>query len=384
MQKVISALKWFFSNFFFLTIGVGVVQFVWWFRVAPPLPGEDNTDAYITGIVLLIIYGLTITFWKFAKNSYIKDFLLSASIFWLLINIAYSGWFKPFLDDSINCKGTTYFLTYHSDYWFSSWDYYQVTKWRGTSYKKIYWGYAPGALPSKLICDEKTNEVKLLNYVNYLMFSDSIFDAKPIILFDISDAIIFDNLSYGLLSYSSNDGDGTQKYLLTICEPDKPETCKLIPIDHSIPVTQNENGNLIHDIGNNEIYILFDEKIYFAYGSETRKFDLLTSKKFSDLEHYSVAGYRTDNAYVYIFYECKLSPDHSNCACDYIPFSYTTPKQKDVRLTVGESDDKTHKLNVFIGGELVFVYQVSFDNKKCHGGCPESRCLVAGCITPGQ
>jgi hypothetical protein len=386
MDKVISALKWLLTILFFLAIIVGVVQYAWWFRVAPPLPGEDNTSAYITGIVLLVIYGLTTTFWKFAKNIYLKGFLLSASIFWLLANIAYIGWFKPFLDDSVNCNGSAYFVTYHQDYWFSDWDYYQVTKWHGTSYKKIYWGYPPSGLPNKMICYEKENEIKAFSDT-YLRFSDraDIFDSKPVTQFDQGFETTLGSLSYRLHSYdSSENADGVRKYLLTICEPDKTETCKFIPIDHSSPTTQDETGNLIADLGTNEIYILFNEIIYFAYGDETRKFDLLASKKLSDLEHYSVAGYRKDNAYVYVLYECDLSPDHSNCECYYIPFSYTTPEQKDVKLAFGEGNGKNIKLNVFIGNELVFVYQVSFDDNKCRWGCPESQCLAVVCTTPGQ
>lgn len=266
-----------------------------------------------------------------------------------------------------------YFVTYHPEP--LDWSYYRIIKWYGISYKEIYWGYT-GINLDKMICDGIANDVKVFN-TKRLLFSDSVSDSKPVTHFDWLDVVQIDNLSYNLYSYaSSENGDEVQKYLLTICERDKPETCEYVPIEHSSYLVDNEDGDLMLDIGTKELYILFDGKIYAANGNRVNKFDTLAFEK-----KYYVAGYANDRVYTYILYACI---PYSGEGCDSIPFSYSTAGRQDVALRVDKYLTQTHKLSVYIGNKLVFVYDVVYDKDKCQDGCPQPQCLVDGCYIPGK
>jgi len=378
MNNATSAIKWFLRNFFFLIIIIKIVQYLWWFWVAPPLTNVYNASAYWSGITLLLIYGVTVICWKLVNKTGIKLFLLISSIFWLLAGTAYLGWFKPSLVNSINCSGTSYFITYHADYWFSSWNYYQIIKWRGTSYKEIYWDYRLSA--NKMICDEQENKMKTVTR-SFLQMSDNVdvFDAESSTVYEVeSQTDYVKGISYSLYSYKYLvDGVEMRSYLLTECGTGNFESCKEFPVDHSSLAEDYEDGYIFVDLNTNDLYIFFDGKFHSVYGDKTRKIDLLASQR-----TYQVLGYSKNNTYTYLLLVCR--PPASLKDCSYIPFSYTTKKLESVELKIDKNILRTHKLFVYIGDKLVFVYGVFIDMNKCSAGCPHPQCMINGCIIPSQ
>ncbi|MCG2784021.1 MAG: hypothetical protein L6461_02835 [Anaerolineae bacterium] len=378
MSKAISAIKWLISSFFFLIIPVAVLIYLWWFWVAPPLTNTHNASAFWSGVILLLIYSVTVIFWRLVNNAGLKLFLLLFSIFWLFANTAYLGWFKPSLVDSITCNGTSYFMTFHADYWFSSWNYYQIIKKRGTEYKEIYWDYRLSA--NKMICDEQEKKMKAV-IRSFLQLSDKIdiFDTESSTVYEMeSRTDNLEGISYSLYSYKHLvDGVEMQSYLLTECKASNFESCKEIPIDHSLLAEEYEYGYIFVNLSTNDIYIFFDGKFHSIYGDETRKIDLLASQR-----TYQVLGYSKNNTYTYLLLVCR--PPSSLKDCTYIPFSYTTKKPQSVELKIDKNILRTHKLFVYIGGNLVFIYDVFIDMNKCSAGCPHSQCMIEGCTIPGQ
>jgi hypothetical protein len=173
------------------------------------------------------------------------------------------------------------------------------------------------------------------------------------------------------------DGVEIQGYLLTECKTNNFESCKEIPVDHSSLAEEYEDGYIFVDLSTNDLYIFFDGKFHSVYGDETRKIDLLASQR-----TYQVLGYSKNNTYTYLLLVCR--PPSSLKDCTYIPFSYTTKKPQSVELKIDKNILRTHKLFVYIGGNLVFAYDVFIDMNECSTGCPHSQCLTDGCTIPDQ
>ena len=369
MQKNINSLiKWLGKYFFVTTIGVFFYIYIKGFQIAP-FRFVSSDPALSHGAILLAIYSLIVIFLTITNNRTCSTtFLVFAAILFFCFLSLYVNYFKPNVVSHTTCNGTTYYLTLHPNSPTTvDWYHYRLTKWRGLSeYDSDFFAFSATYL-NKIVCDEKTKQVRTFNTSGHLYHAD---DGEQGFYYDWNFSTTVNNLKYDLYSYDKNH---IRRYVFTVCSPEKVDSCQIIPVDHSSPEDQDEKGSVIADMVTNDVYFLFDGKIFFTYGDETRKFNHLASN-----EQYNIASYQKNASFAYVLYECE------NYECYCIPFSYSTTESKDVKLKIDDIDEKTKELSVYIGSDLVFTYKVIHDESKCRWGCPESQCLVEGCTIPGQ
>jgi len=369
MHKIISAIRWVGNNFFVVTLGILIFIYLWGFQIAPFVFVFSDT-AFVFGIILLAIYGAIVMFLKFTKNQTCsRIFLTFVTIFFFCLIVPYVYYFKPSLTSSAKCNGTTYYLTIHPNSPITvDWYHYRLTKWDGLfKYDSTLFGLA-ASYSYEMTCDEKENQVRIFDSLNSLYYTDGTesryYDSGY-------HQVSINDKTYELASY---DVDGIRRYIVVECADETADSCQLNPVDHSSPSVQDEMGSVIADVNTNELYILFDGKVYFAYGDESRKFNNLASIKAENRIQYSIASYQRNNSYFYVLYMCDFA---EYADCDYIRFSYSTPDQENANLVIDKAADT---LSVYIADKLIFTKGLS--DSSCDDGCLDSRCHIEGCLIP--
>ena len=399
--------------FFLITIGLLIVLYWQWFRVAP-LQSDDYDGTYTFGIMLLLFYGLftipaiskdkprlqpplicIVILLYLANSLYVAYHTLFALSFVLgiglivfvlyalftfpaiitrnepkrgyghafsviaillfLANGVYLGNNMPEVITSVDCNGATYLVAYHPP--FADWDYYTITVWKGWfDYKASFLGYNMSNYSSKLTCDKNTNEVRLFTGSSAGLAQSFGSENHT---YDWQAEASFRNIDYGLYSYSVDD---IQHYLVTACGPGSPDSCEYIPVDQSVvPPRQYEyidqSGNLIADPQTGDIYVLIDGKICADLQNKSRKIKTIATR---DVNFHTPAGSTNPvNYYGLAAYQTGQAFDYMLYSCDdksgeceYIPFSYTTPGQENAFLEVSS----TNQLSVYLGGRKIFTY----------------------------
>jgi hypothetical protein len=162
MNNTFNAARWVSKNFFFISIAVLVVFYLRWFRLTPFVFGDDPTDAFILGCVLLFILLVVSTFLARTTNGPLKFLLLMLNIPFLLVNSLYLFVHIPWLETTVQCNGIRYYISQGAPLFDEQWTYVQMSKWKGISYESRFFGYAPGAGGNEIICDEKRKEAHFI------------------------------------------------------------------------------------------------------------------------------------------------------------------------------------------------------------------------------
>lgn len=374
MQKTINSLiKWLVKHLFLIANIALICIYLAEFQIAS-FVFVLSDQAFYFGFILLAIYSCTSIILAFIRPRACSIIFLVATtlFFWVLI-IFYTGYHRPYLVSSVKCNGITYYLTIHPNSPITiDWYHYRLTKWDGLSnYDSTFFGLSAEYL-HKITCDKEANQIRVFGFGNTLYYTEKVEGQYDGQFYDWQFGTTINNYNYDLESYEVN---GLQKYIMLVCSDDTVESCQIIPIDHSTSSAQKEKGSVIADTSTNDIYILFDGKINYAYGNESREFKNLASVNAENNHQYNIVTYAQSDRYSYVLYVCS-STDYSDC--DYIPFSYSTPDDESANLEISKD---ANQLVVYIGEKLVFAFN-NVNNPKCFSNCSKSQCFVDDCTIP--
>lgn len=271
--------KWFFHNFFTITLGVFLIIYMRWFRLTPLVfdgSYNDPNSAYIAGLILFGLSALftTIT-WLTRSHHLLRIIPGFLTIVLFCLNFIHIYFFLPGLTASARCNGKSFYLTDNSGTLFDFWSYHQFTIWESPfAYKSMFFGYG-GWREYQIVCDKGQDEVNVIapaiealvytygeNSRTYLSSSTTLKEQR---YFVAEEWVVFEDCNEGEHYWEC------EEYVYTLY------TCNLeYKSCHPLPVRFLSDfyifGYLEADEGTNEVHFYDndDDSLIFAYGDHPR------------------------------------------------------------------------------------------------------------------
>jgi hypothetical protein len=280
MNNISNAIKWAIRNFFFITIAIFIIIYLWWFRLTPFVFLDDPTTAFVGGFILLIVYLAFSLALSLSKHVFLKAIFYFFNFIFLMVNVLYLEIHIPRIETSKKCNGETYYITYGAPLLDEQWTYVQVSKWKGLVYESHFWGYAPGSAANDIICDtnrKETHFIRNFSDPSTLIFIDG---ENPQGFYEYASARLKNSL-YFLSEDWSIENCTNEQYWACDISVYTLYKCKSNYTDcNPLPITYTSGDvdflELRADETTNEI-ILFehysgsdDETLIFTYGENSR------------------------------------------------------------------------------------------------------------------
>jgi len=424
MKKVIDFLK---EPLAFPILILGVIYIFWLFTTPMDIPRDDNFSNYFAGLKIVVIYiFLTIlakaasTNWKWSvlfigimsypiywatifiwfvvseaeffdwhqgklfftvgmllatiypvialltKPAY-KNRKLSLLLFFVMLSllgssISYPLYFYPTKFDEARLGNYKYYLYSIIDWDNHSWQaLYKCPAWN-FSCEELTGSYsAPGW---EIFVDEKTKEVRLLGMYNTLKYTEGAVTHW----YGFEGLATLQDITYALQYYEE---DETRRFLLNKCLTEMPDSCTVIPLDFSMPGSNEELETIIENANTNELYILSEQQIRFVYGRGSAGYRHLDSLQVADTAESYIYSFERGDVYSYFLYGCERE-----YSCWSMPFAYSTAGQEEADL---QYDEKTDKLLVTVGNKPIFTYKGIINGGCYDGWCSDMQCFVDDC-----
>ncbi len=277
MKNNFNATKWVRKNFFFISVAVLIVFYLRWFRLTPFVFGDDPTEAFIPGSILLFIFLAVSMLLRWITNRDLIFLLGMVNITLLLMNGLYLFVYMPWLETTAKCNGIRYYISQGAPFSDPQWTYVQMSKWKGISYESSFFGYAPGAGANEIICDEKRKEAHFIRTFGdpaALVYIDG---ENPQIFEGHNSARLKNQLYFMSENWSLQENCASQHtwecdvFVLALYECDLDYTnCNRLPISYTtddyyfIDLRPDEGTNQISLV--EEYLSVDDETLIFTYG----------------------------------------------------------------------------------------------------------------------
>jgi hypothetical protein len=216
----------------------------------------------------------------------------------------------------------------------------------------------------EIYVDQESKEVRLFGMGNRLEYVEG----TETHWYGYEGEATLNDITYALQYYEE---DGTRRFLLNKCLSEAPESCTTIPLDLSMPQSDDELEGIIENTNTDELYILSEQKIIYVYGEASPGYKYLDSLAVTDFGTYYIYSFTRDNTYSYFLYGCE-----SDYSCWSMPFIFSTVDQEEADLRY---DEKTDKLLVTVGDRLIFTYKGIMSYRCYDGWCSDAQCYVEGC-----
>lgn len=164
--------------------------------------------------------------------------------------------------------------------------------------------------------------------------------------------------------------EGKIYFRLAKCNRTTMLSCEILPFDYTTPT--HLHGNLIVSNDMQELLILFDGFVYYAFGNLSRQYEYLSTvespnnltypRDYPDPTIYSLSAYEDSGIYRYLLVECNAPFGW----CELLPVRLTSDGLKNAELSMNAENTE---LWLFFGEKLVFKYTEG----------AMSRCYVEGC-----
>jgi hypothetical protein len=279
MNKIVNVFRWFTLTFFLITIGVFIVFYLRWFRVAPFVFLNDPTRAFIGGLVLLFLYTIVSFMTRLSELDIAQKTLVYISAIPLLvINVVYLNLYLPRIETMAKCNGITYYITYGAPILDDQWTYIQLTKWRGIFYESHFLGYASDAGANKIKCDADRKEALFIRtYLdpNTLTYIDG---ENPRSFYSYAGAQLNGNLYFVSEDWSLLENCANQQsqachvavYTLYKCNPNY-TNCNPLPVSYTngdVDFLELRASEATNEVSLFEQYRgSDDETLVFTYGA---------------------------------------------------------------------------------------------------------------------
>ena len=267
MKTGIHVIKWLFYAAFLSILAVFWARYIRWFQLTPLILLRYNDPDYACGIglIFLVLGSIMVSLsWFVKKYGFIFVFFAFLALF---VSETLRYQYFPELDTHTKCNGSDYYITYNHPFLDYQWSYYQVTIWRGfLHYDSQFFGYAPGAGPFDIVCDEENHETNFIEIKgNNLVYSDG---HDPRYYDEYAGCQLGDHL-YFLSRICNNwepDTCESMTYTLYRCDLDY-RSCEPLPIRYT---ADTDEPFLESHEDTNEVYLYdgWDEDaiLVFIYG----------------------------------------------------------------------------------------------------------------------
>lgn len=257
---------------------------------------------FIGGSILLVAYLTKTAIQKTPdKHGIIQILLLICTLPIMGINVLYLAIFQSTIYDKVEFGNNNYYIVSSLDLDFHSRNiFYKCKRW-GFNCKELYGSYSANGW--EIIVDEENKEVRLLEYANRLKYVDGAIPHS----YNLEGESTLNDITYGLHYYEEG---GIRNFVLNKCLSDAADSCTIIPLNISSPQSDEEREGIVANPSTNELYILFDKKIWHVYGNESLNYELLNSLEtdqgtYSNANQYYIYSFERNSEYSYFVYGCE-------------------------------------------------------------------------------